>query len=125
MGLSIVCIAVGTLESLVNAFSFIAWTVFLGTFLSIYVLQRKEPHLKRPFKVWAWLPACMALVSIALIVIPLIQHPQYFLILLLNIPGTMIYFLLVKSKGTCLSVRKLNNVMTEVLKHWLNVEEES
>jgi L-type amino acid transporter 9 len=51
MGLSIVCIAVGTLESLVNAFSFIAWTVFLGTFLSIYVLQRKEPHLKRPFKV--------------------------------------------------------------------------
>lgn len=121
--LSILLISIGTLESLLEAFSFIAWIVYGFSFLSIYILRYKDPDLARPFKVWFWLPGLMILVAVFLVVVPLLKQPLYFLIVLMFVPGIALFYLVIRKQGKYTRLKLWNDLLQEVFIHLCNVKE--
>jgi APA family basic amino acid/polyamine antiporter len=44
----------GTFESIATVFAFFAITSYVGAFVSLLVIRRREPHLPRPFRSWGY-----------------------------------------------------------------------
>jgi APA family basic amino acid/polyamine antiporter len=44
----------GTFESIATVFAFFAITSYVGAFVSLLVIRRREPDLPRPFRSWGY-----------------------------------------------------------------------
>jgi APA family basic amino acid/polyamine antiporter len=60
----------GTFERLIAIAAFFNVIVYASGFLSLFVLRKKQPHVKRPFRVWGypWTPLIALIGSIAFLI---------------------------------------------------------
>ncbi|XP_032239981.2 b(0,+)-type amino acid transporter 1 [Nematostella vectensis] len=64
------------LGSLISCFSFVAWGLYGGAFLSLLVFRWKFPTQRQPYRVWTVVPVFMLLISIYLIISPFASKPK-------------------------------------------------
>ena len=74
--ISLCLLMIGSLDSLLSCFSFVAWVFLGGTFLSLLILRWKRPNDLRPYKVWIGIPIAMVMVSCYLVIAPLLAKPK-------------------------------------------------
>ncbi|KAK7793926.1 hypothetical protein R5R35_011856 [Gryllus longicercus] len=66
----------GTIDSLIDFFSFTAWIFYGGSMLALLVMRKTKPHTPRPYKVPIIIPLIVLVISIYLIVAPIIDEPK-------------------------------------------------
>ncbi|XP_072019796.1 b(0,+)-type amino acid transporter 1-like [Amphiura filiformis] len=74
--LIIIMILPGTIDTLLNYFSFVNWLVYGSAFLALLWLRYKHPDWKRPIKVPIVIPAIVLIASLYLIAAPSIDNPS-------------------------------------------------
>ncbi|XP_022908162.1 b(0,+)-type amino acid transporter 1 isoform X2 [Onthophagus taurus] len=84
----------GTIDSLIDFFSFTAWIFYGGAMLALIVMRFTKPNHPRPYKVPVIIPILVLLVSIYLVVGPIIDKPTIeYLYAALFILGGMVFYL--------------------------------
>eukprot|EP00118_Oscarella_pearsei_P002342 m.10290 g.10290 ORF g.10290 m.10290 type:complete len:492 (+) comp22140_c0_seq1:38-1513(+) len=114
-------LVLGTYETLVDAFSFVAWIVYCLVYSSMYVIRYREPNLRRSYKVWFWLPGLMTLSGLYLVFAPVVEKPAYLLTLLSLIPGILVYYFTIRRETPLNCQKKAGNTLTEAAKLLCNV----
>ncbi|XP_055909911.1 b(0,+)-type amino acid transporter 1 isoform X1 [Eupeodes corollae] len=66
----------GTIDSLIDFFSFTAWIFYGGAMLALIVMRYTKPNYPRPYKVPLIIPVLVLVVSAYLVVAPIIDKPQ-------------------------------------------------
>lgn len=66
----------GTIDSLIDFFSFTAWIFYGGAMLALIVMRYTKPNYPRPYKVPLIIPVLVLVVSGYLVVAPIIDKPQ-------------------------------------------------
>ncbi|XP_049529940.1 b(0,+)-type amino acid transporter 1 isoform X2 [Anopheles darlingi] len=66
----------GTIDSLIDFFSFTAWIFYGGAMVALIVMRYTKPNYPRPYKVPLIIPILVMLVSGYLVVAPIIEKPQ-------------------------------------------------
>ncbi|XP_058795708.1 b(0,+)-type amino acid transporter 1 isoform X2 [Phymastichus coffea] len=66
----------GSIDSLIDFFSFTAWIFYGGAMLALLVMRRTRPNHPRPYRCPLVIPVLVLLISIYLIVAPIIDKPQ-------------------------------------------------
>ncbi|XP_063242895.1 b(0,+)-type amino acid transporter 1 isoform X2 [Bacillus rossius redtenbacheri] len=66
----------GSIDSLIDFFSFTAWIFYGGAMLALIVMRYTKPHAPRPYKVPLIIPVVVLVISLYLIVAPIIDKPQ-------------------------------------------------
>ncbi|KAJ8680627.1 hypothetical protein QAD02_016414 [Eretmocerus hayati] len=66
----------GSIDSLIDFFSFTAWIFYGGAMLALIVMRRTRPNHPRPYRCPLPIPILVLLVSAYLIVAPIIEKPQ-------------------------------------------------
>ena len=66
----------GTIDSLIDFFSFTAWIFYGGAMLALLVMRRTRPNHPRPYRCPLIIPILVLVLSVYLIVAPIIQKPQ-------------------------------------------------
>ncbi|XP_014259511.1 b(0,+)-type amino acid transporter 1 [Cimex lectularius] len=66
----------GTIDSLIDFFSFTAWIFYGGAMLALIVMRFTRPNFPRPYKVPIIIPIIVLGISMYLIVAPIIDTPQ-------------------------------------------------
>ena len=83
-------------ETLINYFSFAAWTFYGITTLGLIWSRYRYPKWERPYKVFIGIPMLVFLCSIYLVVAPFYDYPlQSFYCLLFILAGCPVYYLFV------------------------------
>ena len=84
----------GTINSLIDFFSFTAWIFYGGAMLALIVMRFTKPNYPRPYKVPIIIPVGVLVISLYLIVAPIIEKPQieYLYAALFIIGGLIFYF---------------------------------
>ncbi|EEB12893.1 amino acid transporter, putative [Pediculus humanus corporis] len=94
---SIIAIAMvlsGTIDSLIDFFSFTAWIFYGGAMLALIVMRFTKPDHPRPYKVPIIIPVVVLVISLYLIVAPIIDVPQIeYLYAALFIVGGLIFYI--------------------------------
>jgi APA family basic amino acid/polyamine antiporter len=75
---------------------FSSWIYYILTIISVFILRRKYPEMKRPYKVWGYpyLPIIVVLASTFILVNTLLEDPRSSLIgLIVPLIGVPVYFL--------------------------------
>ncbi|XP_076250633.1 L-type amino acid transporter sobremesa isoform X1 [Rhynchophorus ferrugineus] len=84
----------GTIDSLIDFFSFTAWIFYGGAMLALIVMRYTKPNYPRPYKVPLVIPCIVLLISIYLIIGPIIDKPTIeYLYAALFILGGMIFYI--------------------------------
>ncbi|XP_029638312.1 b(0,+)-type amino acid transporter 1 [Octopus sinensis] len=98
--MGIIIIIPGKISTLIDFYSFSAWTVYgIGAFTVIY-LRITQPKLKRPLKVPIVIPIIVVIMSAYLVLAPVIQNPkmEFFFAFLFICSGLIFYFPFVYKK---------------------------
>ncbi|XP_055549322.1 b(0,+)-type amino acid transporter 1 isoform X2 [Wyeomyia smithii] len=66
----------GTIDSLIDFFSFTAWIFYGGAMLALIVMRYTKPNYPRPYKVPLIIPILVMIISGYLVVAPIIEKPQ-------------------------------------------------
>ena len=66
----------GSIDSLIDFFSFTAWIFYGGAMLALLVMRRTRPNHPRPYKCPLIIPILVLAISAYLIVAPIIDKPQ-------------------------------------------------
>jgi APA family basic amino acid/polyamine antiporter len=93
---SILLIFTGTFSQLTTMVVFSSWIYYILTIISVFILRRKYPEMKRPYKVWGYpyLPIIVVLASTFILVNTLLEDPRSSLIgLIVPLIGVPVYFL--------------------------------
>ncbi|XP_049759935.1 b(0,+)-type amino acid transporter 1-like [Elephas maximus indicus] len=124
---ALVLIIPGNFRTIVNFLSLIAWLIY-GTAIScLLYLRMKEKNLPRPYKVPTFIPFIMLLVSVYLVLVPIIDHPQMeflyiFLFLLGGFPAYLL-FVYFQCQPKCLQMATLHlQLLLEVVPTTKNVD---
>ncbi|XP_072019808.1 b(0,+)-type amino acid transporter 1-like [Amphiura filiformis] len=98
--LIIIMILPGTIDTLVNYFSFVSWLVYGSVFLALLWLRYKHPEWKRPIKVPIVIPAIVLIASLYLIAAPIIDNPsvEFLYAGLFVLAGLVVYYPIVYRK---------------------------
>lgn len=107
--MGIIVIIPGKISTLIDFYSFSAWTVYgLGAFTVIY-LRITRPDLKRPYKVPVFVPGFVFIMSVYLVLAPVIQDPkmEFFFAFLFICSGLLFYFPFVYMKLMPPGIEKL------------------
>ncbi|XP_013167118.1 PREDICTED: b(0,+)-type amino acid transporter 1-like isoform X2 [Papilio xuthus] len=75
--IAVAMVLYGTIDSLIEFFSFTAWIFYGGAMLALIVMRYTKPHAPRPYKVPVIIPYIVLLVSVYLVVGPVINKPQW------------------------------------------------
>lgn len=112
----------GTIDSLIDFFSFTAWIFYGGAMLALIVMRYTKPNHPRPYKVPIIIPVVVLVISVYLVAAPIFETPriEYLYALLFIFAGLIFYVPFVKlgmtprfmSKYTC-------QINTEILKLFL------
>ncbi|XP_065169415.1 b(0,+)-type amino acid transporter 1 isoform X2 [Atheta coriaria] len=65
----------GTIDSLIDFFSFTAWIFYGGSMVALLVMRYTKPNYPRPYKVPIIIPVLVLVVSIYLVVGPIVDKP--------------------------------------------------
>nr|XP_018898647.1 PREDICTED: b(0,+)-type amino acid transporter 1 isoform X1 [Bemisia tabaci] len=108
---SIIAIAMvmsGTINSLIDFFSFTAWIFYGGSMLAVIVMRYTRPNFPRPYKVPIIIPWAVLLISLYLIVAPIIDSPQieYLYASFFIFAGLLVYVPFVHYKVNCKCMEK-------------------
>ncbi|XP_030753985.1 b(0,+)-type amino acid transporter 1 isoform X2 [Sitophilus oryzae] len=83
----------GTIDSLIDFFSFTAWIFYGGAMVALIVMRYTKPTYPRPYKVPLIIPCVVLLISIYLIIGPIVDKPTIeYLYAALFILGGMIFY---------------------------------
>ncbi|ENN74488.1 hypothetical protein D910_03886 [Dendroctonus ponderosae] len=83
----------GTIDSLIDFFSFTAWIFYGGAMLALIVMRHTKPNYPRPYKVPIIIPYLVLLISFYLIIGPIVDKPTIeYLYAALFILGGMIFY---------------------------------
>ena len=97
--LATVYILAGDISDLISSFNASIWTYYCLSFVSLLIMRVTYRHEPRPFKVWIIIPALMVLVSLAIVVVPLVeqwaQSLGAFAVISLSVP---VYFVFICEK---------------------------
>ncbi|KAK6620672.1 hypothetical protein RUM43_010967 [Polyplax serrata] len=84
----------GTIDSLIDFFSFTAWIFYGGAMLALIVMRFTKPDHPRPYKVPIIIPIVVLIISLYLIVAPIIDVPQIeYLYAALFIVGGLVFYI--------------------------------
>lgn len=83
----------GTIDSLIDFFSFTAWIFYGGSMLALIVMRYTKPNYPRPYKVPIIIPIFVLIVSGYLVAAPIIEKPQieYLYAVLFIFTGLIVY----------------------------------
>lgn len=83
----------GSIEGLIDFFSFTVWIFYGASMLALIVLRYKEPKLPRPYKCPIVIPVVMVLISLYLVIAPIVDNPQieYLYSILFMLAGAVLY----------------------------------
>jgi L-type amino acid transporter 9 len=83
----------GTIDSLIDFFSFTAWIFYGGSMLALIVMRYTKPNYPRPYKVPIIIPVIVLIFSAYLVVGPIIDKPQieYLYTVLFILCGLVLY----------------------------------
>ncbi|KAL7019729.1 hypothetical protein ACKWTF_011223 [Chironomus riparius] len=83
----------GTIDSLIDFFSFTAWIFYGGSMLALIVMRYTKPNYPRPYKVPIIIPILVLVISIYLVIAPIIDKPQieYLYTILFILCGLVLY----------------------------------
>lgn len=100
--IAILMVFSGTIDSLIDFFSFTAWIFYGGAMVALLVMRITRPDVRRPYKVPIIIPILVLIVSIYLTIAPIIDKPQleYLYTILFLIFGMLLYLPFVKYKYT-------------------------
>lgn len=100
----------GTIDSLIDFFSFTAWIFYGGSMLALIVMRYTKPNYPRPYKVPIIIPVVVLVISMYLVVAPIIDTPriEYLYALLFIFAGLIFYVPFVKLGMTPRFMSKLN-----------------
>lgn len=98
----------GTIDSLIDFFSFTAWIFYGGSMLALIVMRYTKPNAPRPYKVPIIIPYLVLIVSAYLVVGPIIDKPQieYLYAVFFILAGLVFYLPFVKWGMTPKFMRK-------------------
>ncbi|XP_031339644.1 b(0,+)-type amino acid transporter 1 isoform X1 [Photinus pyralis] len=83
----------GTIDSLIDFFSFTAWIFYGGSMVALMVMRYTKPNYPRPYKVPIIIPLLVFVVSIYLIIGPIIDQPTIeYLYAAMFILGGMVFY---------------------------------
>ncbi|XP_073832132.1 L-type amino acid transporter sobremesa isoform X1 [Musca autumnalis] len=88
----------GTIDSLIDFFSFTAWIFYGGSMMALIVMRFTKPNYPRPYKVPIIIPVVVLVISMYLVVAPIIDSPriEYLYALLFIFAGLIFYIPFVK-----------------------------
>lgn len=83
----------GSIDSLIDFFSFTAWIFYGGSMLALIVMRYTKPNALRPYKVPLIIPIVVLAISVYLIAAPIIENPQieYLYAALFIVAGLIFY----------------------------------
>lgn len=83
----------GTIDSLIDFFSFTAWIFYGGAMLALIVMRFTKPNYPRPYKVPIIIPVVVLVISAYLVIGPIIDKPQieYLYTILFILMGLVLY----------------------------------
>lgn len=86
-------VASGTINSLIDFFSFTAWIFYGSAMLALLVMRYTRPDVPRPYKVPIIIPLTIFVISLYLVVAPIIDKPQieYLYSVIFMIAGMIFY----------------------------------
>jgi solute carrier family 7 (L-type amino acid transporter), member 9/15 len=84
----------GTIDSLIDFFSFTAWIFYGGAMLALIVMRITKPNYPRPYRVPIIIPVVVLVISAYLVIGPIIDKPQieYLYTMLFILCGFFLYF---------------------------------
>ncbi|KAL1492010.1 hypothetical protein ABEB36_012516 [Hypothenemus hampei] len=84
----------GTIDSLIDFFSFTAWIFYGGAMLALIVMRHTKPNYPRPYKVPIVIPYMVLFISFYLIIGPIVDKPTIeYLYAALFILGGMVFYI--------------------------------
>lgn len=88
----------GTIDSLIDFFSFTAWIFYGGAMLALIVMRYTKPNYPRPYKVPIIIPVVVLVISVYLVAAPIFETPriEYLYALLFIFAGLLFYVPFVK-----------------------------
>ncbi|KRG07389.1 b(0,+)-type amino acid transporter 1 isoform X2 [Drosophila mojavensis] len=88
----------GTIDSLIDFFSFTAWIFYGGAMLALIVMRYTKPNHPRPYKVPIIIPVLVLVISVYLVAAPIFETPriEYLYALLFIFAGLIFYVPFVK-----------------------------
>ncbi|XP_016925586.1 b(0,+)-type amino acid transporter 1 isoform X1 [Drosophila suzukii] len=88
----------GTIDSLIDFFSFTAWIFYGGAMLALIVMRYTKPNHPRPYKVPIIIPVVVLVISVYLVAAPIFETPrvEYLYALLFIFAGMLFYVPFVK-----------------------------
>ncbi|KAG4076090.1 hypothetical protein HA402_011436 [Bradysia odoriphaga] len=91
-------VSYGTIDSLIDFFSFTAWIFYGGSMFALIVMRYTKPNYPRPYKVPIIIPYVVLIISIYLVVGPIIDKPQieYLYAVIFILTGLIFYIPFVK-----------------------------
>lgn len=100
----------GTIDSLIDFFSFTAWIFYGGSMMALIVMRFTKPNYPRPYKVPIIIPVVVLVISMYLVVAPIIDSPriEYLYACLFIFAGLIFYIPFVKLGMTPRFMSKYN-----------------
>ncbi|XP_050520541.1 b(0,+)-type amino acid transporter 1 isoform X3 [Daktulosphaira vitifoliae] len=91
--ITILMVASGTINSLIDFFSFTAWIFYGSAMLALIVMRFTKPNAPRPYRVPIIIPLVIFIISLYLVIAPIIDKPQieYLYSVLFMIAGLIFY----------------------------------
>lgn len=88
----------GTIDSLIDFFSFTAWIFYGGSMVALLVMRYTKPNYPRPYKVPLIIPILVLVISGYLVAAPIIEKPQieYLYAVMFILAGLIFYVPFVK-----------------------------
>lgn len=88
----------GTIDSLIDFFSFTAWIFYGGSMVALLVMRYTKPNYPRPYKVPLIIPILVLVISAYLVAAPIIEKPQieYLYAVMFILAGLIFYVPFVK-----------------------------
>nr|XP_023023095.1 b(0,+)-type amino acid transporter 1 [Leptinotarsa decemlineata] len=84
----------GTIDSLIDFFSFTAWIFYGGAMVALIVMRHTKPNYPRPYKVPIIIPYLVLVISLYLVIGPIVDKPtiEYLYASLFILGGMVFYF---------------------------------
>lgn len=88
----------GTIDSLIDFFSFTAWIFYGGSMVALLVMRYTKPNYPRPYKVPLIIPILVLVISAYLVAAPIVEKPQieYLYAVMFILAGLIFYVPFVK-----------------------------
>ncbi|KAH8344769.1 hypothetical protein KR067_006840 [Drosophila pandora] len=88
----------GTIDSLIDFFSFTAWIFYGGAMLALIVMRYTKPNYPRPYKVPIIIPVVVLAISVYLVAAPIFETPriEYLYAMIFIFAGLIFYVPFVK-----------------------------